>query len=59
MYNSSKQLIHTLIISFYPEDFHSVMWDATDDSGRRVTSGMYVYVLQAGEKVLQNKMLLM
>ncbi len=59
IYNTSGQLIHTLVNGFYSEGFHSVMWNATDESGSRVTSGMYMYVLQAGETVLQNKMLLM
>jgi len=59
IYNTSGQLIRTLANGFYSEGFHTVMWNATDESGSRVTSGMYMYVLQAGEMVLQNKMLLM
>ncbi len=59
VYNTSGQLIRTLVNGFYSEGFHTVMWDATDEAGNRVTSGMYMYVLHAGETVLQNKMLLM
>ncbi len=59
IYNTSGQLIRTLVNGFYSEGYHSVMWNATDEAGSRVTSGMYVYVLQVGETVLQNKMLLM
>ena len=44
---------------FYSEGFHTVIWNATDEAGSRVTSSMYVYVLRAGETVLQNKMFLM
>jgi len=56
IYNTNGQLIRTLVNGFYSEGFHTVMWNATDESGSRVTSGMYVYVLRAGETVLQNKM---
>jgi len=59
IYNTSGHLIRTLVNGLYSEGFHTVMWNATDESGSRVTSGMYVYVLRAGETVLQNKMLLM
>jgi len=59
IYNTNGQLIRTLVNGFCSEGFHSVMWNATDESGSRATSGMYVYVLQAGEMVLRNKMLLM
>ena len=59
IYNTNGQLIRTLVNGFYSEGFHSVMWNATDESGSRVTSGMYVYELRAGETVLQDKMLLM
>ena len=59
VYNTSGQLIRTLVNGFYSEGFHTVMWNATDEAGSRVTSGMYVYVLRAGGTVLQNKMLLM
>jgi hypothetical protein len=59
IYNTNGQLIRTLVNGFYSEGFHTVMWNATDESGSRVTSGMYVYVLRAGEVILQNKMLLM
>jgi len=59
IYNTSGQLIRMLVNGFYSVGFHTVMWNATDEAGSRVTSGMYVYVLRAGETVLQNKMLLM
>jgi hypothetical protein len=59
IYNTNGQLIRTLVNGFYSEGFHTVLWNATDEAGSRVTSGMYVYVLRAGETVLQNKMLLM
>ena len=59
IYNTNGQLIRTLVDGFYSEGFHSIMWNATDESGSRVSSGMYMYVLRAGETVLQDKMLLM
>ena len=29
---------------------HQVLWDGTDDSGRSVASGVYLYRLQEGER---------
>jgi aminopeptidase N len=35
-----------------------VIWDGTDDAGREVASGLYLYRLQAGDRALTRKMLL-
>ena len=59
VYNTSGQLIRTLVNGFRSAGYHQAKWNGTDESGSRVTSGMYVYVLQAGEVVLRSKMLLM
>jgi len=52
-------LIRTLVSGFRSAGYHQVVWNATDEDGSRVTSGMYVYVLQAEKVVLRDKMLLM
>ena len=38
---------------------HEVMWDATDEFGRRVATGVYLYRLQVGNESKTRKMLLL
>lgn len=38
---------------------HQVVWDGRDDYGKPVPSGLYLYKLDTGEKVLQRKLLLL
>jgi len=49
IYNSNGQLVRTLVAGEKPAGRYSVLWDATDDRGNRVASGVYVYVLKAGD----------
>ena len=37
---------------------HQVLWDGRDDSGQSVSSGVYLYRLQAGEYHAVKRMLL-
>jgi hypothetical protein len=49
IYNSLGQEVRTLINeATYPEGTHTVQWDATDDRGNPVASGVYVYKLIFG-----------
>jgi hypothetical protein len=38
---------------------YSIVWDATNERGERVASGVYVYVIKAGEFTAQRKLVLM
>ena len=38
---------------------HQVLWDGLDEDGRRVSSGVYIYRLAAGDVVLSRKMVLL
>lgn len=58
IYNSLGQLVKTLANAPYEAGQHIVTWNATDDSGARVSSGIYIYQLQAGKFVQTKKMLL-
>ena len=39
--------------------YRSVRWDATDNFGRAVSAGMYVYTIQAGDFRQVRKMVLL
>ncbi len=59
IYNTSGQLVKQLAAGAMNAGRHNFTWDATDMSGERVASGVYLYVLQAGEFTAQKKLLLM
>lgn len=59
VYNIAGQKIRTLISSFIPAGMHSIVWDGRDDSGRMVSSGVYIARFMAGKAVSSRKMLLM
>ena len=48
IYNTLGQQIGTLINTQYAAGFHSVHWDGKDRNGRPVSSGVYLYQIQAG-----------
>ncbi len=49
VYNTLGQQIGTLIDTEYAAGFHSVRWDGKDRNGSPVSSGVYLYQIQAGE----------
>ncbi len=58
IFNIRGQLIKTLVEDMMPAGDHTIEWNATNDSGDRVASGVYLYRLQAGEVVQSKKMTL-
>jgi len=52
-------LVKTLADRVYGPGIHLVVWDGTNKAGIRVSSGIYLYILQAGEFTKYNKMILM
>ena len=59
IYNSVGQLVKTLLDGNMSEGFHQVTWDATDNRGSKLSSGIYFYRLTAGKFTQINKMLLL
>ena len=59
IYNSVGQLVKTLVDENMSEGYHQVTWDATDNSGSKLSSGVYFYRLTAGTFAQVNKMLLL
>jgi Tol biopolymer transport system component len=59
VYDMRGAVVNTLIDRVESPGVHSVVWDATDATGNRVSSGVYIYRLRAGEFTQSNKMILM
>lgn len=59
VFNVLGQQIRTLATGQYPAGVHSVRWDSRDNFGNPVASGMYFYMLRAGEFSQVKKMSLM
>jgi hypothetical protein len=58
IYNSLGQHIRTLISEQKPAGYHNITWDGTNDIGSRVSSGLYIYKITAGDFTFVKKMLL-
>ncbi len=59
IYNTTGQLVRHLFAGPMPAGYHHLVWDATDDRGQKAASGVYVYVLRAGEFVAKRKLVLL
>jgi hypothetical protein len=59
IYNMNGQLVKRLVAGEMSAGRHHLVWDATDDRGVRVASGVYLYVIKAGEFTAQRKLVLM
>lgn len=57
IYNILGQQVRSLIHEFMQAGEHSVEWDATDNMGRRVASGIYLYKLHTDKNTKTKKML--
>jgi len=60
VYNSLGQEIKTLVNGeIKHKGQHKIMWDATDNAGNRVASGMYIYTLKYGNFQVSKRMTLL
>ena len=59
VYNVVGQPVRTLVAEHQSAGHYAVEWDATNDSGHSLSSGMYFYRLQAGEEFLEVKKMLL
>ena len=59
VYDMLGREIRTLVNSTQDAGFKSVIWDATNDYGKPVSAGVYLYQIQAGEFVQTKKMVLL
>ena len=57
--NVIGQPVRTLVAEYQSAGRYAVEWDATNDSGHSLSSGLYFYRLQAGEAFLEVKKMLL
>jgi flagellar hook assembly protein FlgD len=58
IFNALGKEIRILIDSSYEAGHHKAIWDGKDGDGNHVSSGAYLYRIQAGDFTLTKKMLL-
>ena len=59
IYNMQGSLVKTLWSGEKPAGSYQVRWNGTDEMGRVVASGIYIYKLVSGAKTISKKMLLL
>ena len=59
VYNITGQHVITLINEHLEADNHNIVWDGYDNEGISVSSGVYLYKMQAGRYTSTKKMILM
>ncbi|TDJ01615.1 MAG: T9SS type A sorting domain-containing protein [Caldithrix sp.] len=59
IYNTLGQEVRTLADAPYKAGYHNLRWDGQDRNGNAVSSGVYLYQLQAGEFQQVKKMSLL
>ena len=59
VYNVVGQPVRTLVAEYQSAGRYAVEWDATNDSGHSLSSGLYFYRLQAGGEFLKVKKMLL
>ena len=59
VYNVVGQPVRTLVAEHQSAGRYVMEWDATDDSGHSLASGMYFYRLQVGGEFLEIKKMLL
>ncbi len=59
VYNLAGQKIREWVEEKKPDGTHQIYWNGRDAFGSDVASGIYVYTLRAGNRILSHKMILM
>ena len=59
IYNQKGQKVRTLLSDTMPAGEHRIHWNGTDDNGRNVASGLYLYRMKSGKYSSTRKMILM
>ena len=59
IYNIQGQSVRTLVDDSKPAGYHTVVWDGTDEFGKRAASGIYFYRMASGDFNVTRKMVLL
>ena len=59
IYDMLGRQVKTLVNQAQDAGYRSVVWDATNDYGKPVSAGIYLYQIQAGEYMQTRKMVLL
>ena len=59
VYDLTGQKVATLALGLREAGTYALRWDARDDDGRDLASGVYLYRLETGERVTTRKLLLL
>ena len=59
VYNTLGELVKTLLHQPLSAGKYSLVWDGTNEQGQSVASGVYIYRLQVGNRVVSRKMTLL
>jgi hypothetical protein len=59
IYDINGRLVSTLANDVYEAGYHSFVWNGLDQTGNKVSAGIYFYSLFAGEMTVTKKMMLM
>jgi len=59
IYNVQGQRIRTLVSSEQKAGYYQIVWDGRNEAGQTVSSGLYLYRVQAGSFVATQKMLML
>jgi PKD repeat protein len=59
IYDMMGREVKTLVNQTQDAGYRSVVWDATNDYGKPVSAGIYLYQIQAGEYIQTKKMVLL
>ncbi len=58
IYNIQGEIVKRLLKDELPSGTYVTKWNGTNDNGKFVTSGIYLYSLRAGSKIISGKMTL-
>ena len=61
IYNIKGEKVKTILNGQYikKDQIYKTLWDGTDDSNKKVTSGIYLYKMKSGKFTSAKKMILM
>ncbi|MCF8242963.1 MAG: T9SS type A sorting domain-containing protein, partial [Melioribacteraceae bacterium] len=59
VYDMLGRKVNTIISENMHAGQHSVVWDGKDDSGKNLSSGIYIYTLKYGSSIQSKKMILL